>query len=174
MKVAALVLMFAACVDSEDPQVASSTQAMMREQPGETIPVHSCPPGSIEHEGGSMCYSPSENLPPHDEGWRGNPWHGGDWPPRGADGGGDGGDGPIATPDPNVFIHYKTIGGTLCRCACLVLSAAVCATIADACATATVFTFGGVAVPCATLLRLCLYGGSQAASQFCSDYVCPE
>lgn len=82
--------------------------------------------------------------------------------------------GPIRISHPNVLVYYSTIGGTICRSACVVLGETVCAAIVQACATATVVTLGAMSIPCsAALIAACVVGGP-TITQFCTDYVCPE
>jgi hypothetical protein len=77
--------------------VAQTTQAL-RNQPGETIVVHGCPPGEVHYlDETELCYDPLQNLPPPEEDLPSGPSYGG-W--HGGGGGGGGKPGPKPKPDP--------------------------------------------------------------------------
>jgi hypothetical protein len=166
--IAVSALLFSACVDSEPPEVMQDTQAM-RNQGGETITVHGCPPGEIEYyDGGGLCYNPVLNLPPSSD----ESTHYG--PEPGGGGGGGGGGLPVVygSGTRDVFVVYQTWYGDACQLVCAITSAAVCAAVGATCPAASVVTIGGVAVPCtAALIAAC---SSIAGMQAICAKRCPD
>jgi hypothetical protein len=64
-----------------------------------------------------------------------------------------------------------TTAGTACRSACVASYAAACMRVQYLCTGATVFTFGGATIPCASgMAAVCL--SSVVLAQVCSDQ-CP-
>jgi hypothetical protein len=85
------------------------------------------------------------------------------------DGGGGGGGGG----GEQVTYKYATIGGAICRAVCWAAGGAICATVGAVCAVGTTVTVGGLVIPCtAAIIAAC--AASNAGSQVCSEYVCPD
>jgi hypothetical protein len=163
----AMLLAIGACVAAEDPEVGTRQQ-------DERIEVHACRPGYHEVDEGNIWRCVLDQ--PLGGGADDGPHHGGERTPgggRGAPGGGGNGGGPYPTSDPNVLIYYSTIGGSICRSMCALLSLTVCATITLACQTATTVTIGAMVIPCTHALLAACVAGPPVVTQWCSDWLCP-
>lgn len=171
----AMLLAIGACVAAEDPEVGTRRQ-------DERIEVHGCLPGYDEIDEGDNWKCVRDRDPGWNPGSRPDesPPRGGERMPGGPGGGGpsDGGGGrpsggPFPTSDPNVLLYYSTIGGSICRSMCALLSVTVCATITLACQTATTVTIGVMVIPCTHGLLAACVAGPPVVTQWCSDWLCP-
>jgi hypothetical protein len=159
-----VVMVFLQACAADDPEVGTKQQ-------DEMIEVHGCSPGWIDD--GDRCI---------------DPWHGGGWGPGPGNigghervpGGGRGGAGPAegggdgVGVNQYVFEQYSTIGGTICRNMCVILSGAICAAVILACESAATVTLGGAIVPCARALIAACIVGQPLQEKWCSEWICPD
>jgi hypothetical protein len=166
-----IALLITSCVGADDPEIATKQQ-------DERINVQGCRPGTHEVDVGDTwrCISdtPWWNPAPGDVGGRERIPGGG----RGG-GGGDNGvhhGGLAGSPvmgQPGVTLYEFPLGTVVCKFVCASLSLLICDAVRAACLVGSVYTLGGLVIPCASVITTaCLAGILPAVA--CSEVICPK